>query len=245
MRGHSTHLGDHLNRGPEKLANDRFPKTIGNRPQHRGRVGEYIGANATSTSKYLYSRSTSTTCVHNHSDKLLRSTTKSQNLRISVVIGEDRPCVSIVDEISSSSTSTPYSWPSKPRSLAPNAQKWSPLGCFLHYFPACCPLSRLPRCRWSGGRLQSGNAISFGLQALIASGYYDKTFRGVPNQSFVIGIAIAALSAVVMMHMVSRKLGIWINNISDIVKVGLLVAIICLDRQSSWQVCRLWRCSSE
>ncbi|CZT18069.1 uncharacterized protein RCC_03907 [Ramularia collo-cygni] len=74
----------------------------------------------------------------------------------------------------------------------------------------------------------SGNAISFGLQVLIASGYYDKSSGEVPDRGIVIGIAVAALSAVVMIHMVSRKLGIWINNLFAILKVGLLLAIICL-----------------
>lgn len=74
----------------------------------------------------------------------------------------------------------------------------------------------------------SGNAISFGLQVLIASGYYDKYSGEVPDRGIVIAIAIAALSLVVIMHMMSRRLGIWINNLFAILKVALLLAIICL-----------------
>lgn len=74
----------------------------------------------------------------------------------------------------------------------------------------------------------SGNAISFSLQVLTASGYYNKESGEVPGRGIVIGIAIAALTAVVLLHSFSRNIGIVINNCFAILKVALLLAIICL-----------------
>lgn len=74
----------------------------------------------------------------------------------------------------------------------------------------------------------SGNAISFSLQVMIASGIYDPTSGEIPNRGTAIGIAIATLTFVVLLHTFSRRGGIMVNNLFAIVKVALLLAIICL-----------------
>ncbi|KAK4506042.1 hypothetical protein PRZ48_004007 [Zasmidium cellare] len=74
----------------------------------------------------------------------------------------------------------------------------------------------------------SGNAISFALQVLTASGRYDKESGEVPERSIVIGIAIAALTAVILLHSFSRNMGIFINNGFAILKVALLLTIVAL-----------------
>ncbi|KAK3721139.1 hypothetical protein LTR37_003429 [Vermiconidia calcicola] len=72
----------------------------------------------------------------------------------------------------------------------------------------------------------SGNALSFGLQVMTASGRYNRDTEEVPDRATAIGIAIAALSLVVLLHTFSRKGGILLNNIFAIIKVALLLAII-------------------
>lgn len=74
----------------------------------------------------------------------------------------------------------------------------------------------------------SGNAISFGLQVMKASGLHDPGSDTVPSRSIAIGIAIATLTLVVISHSISRRGGILINNAFAIVKIALLLAIICL-----------------
>ncbi|KAJ9644217.1 hypothetical protein H2204_001568 [Knufia peltigerae] len=74
----------------------------------------------------------------------------------------------------------------------------------------------------------SGNAISFGIQVLIASGVYEPSSGEAPDRGQVVGIAIGTLSFVIIVHMFSRRGGILINNIFAIIKVMLLVSIIAL-----------------
>lgn len=74
----------------------------------------------------------------------------------------------------------------------------------------------------------SGNSISFALQVMQASGIYDPAQDEKPDQATAVGIALAVLTLVVILHMISRRGGIWLNNILALVKVALLLAIICL-----------------
>ncbi|UJO20152.1 High-affinity methionine permease [Fulvia fulva] len=74
----------------------------------------------------------------------------------------------------------------------------------------------------------SGNAISFAIQVMTASGHYDRDSGDLPPRGIVIGIAISALSLVVLLHAFSRNIGIFINNGFAIIKVALLLTIICL-----------------
>ncbi|KAF2202669.1 amino acid transporter [Delitschia confertaspora ATCC 74209] len=68
----------------------------------------------------------------------------------------------------------------------------------------------------------SGNAIQFGRYVLLASGHDN------PTRGPVIGLAIAALTIVVLVHTVSRKGGILMNNAFAILKVCILLTIIIL-----------------
>lgn len=68
----------------------------------------------------------------------------------------------------------------------------------------------------------SGNAIQLGKFAMSAFGYDD------PSKGAVLGIAIAALTFAVVIHMFSRRGGIFLNNVFAVYKVGLLLAMICM-----------------
>ena len=68
----------------------------------------------------------------------------------------------------------------------------------------------------------SGNAIAFGIYVMNAAGYSD------PTKGSVLGLAIGALSLTVLLHMVSRRAGIVINDIFAMLKVALLLVIIVL-----------------
>ena len=68
----------------------------------------------------------------------------------------------------------------------------------------------------------SGNAIAFGIYVMNAAGYSD------PTKGSVLGLAIGALSLTVLLHMVSRRAGIVINDIFAVLKVALLLIIIVL-----------------
>jgi amino acid transporter len=74
----------------------------------------------------------------------------------------------------------------------------------------------------------SSNAIAFALQALTACGSYDPASGEVPPRGEVIGVAIGALSLVIVSHSMSRKGGIIINNVFAGIKVAVLVVIIIL-----------------
>ena len=68
----------------------------------------------------------------------------------------------------------------------------------------------------------SGNAISFGKYVMIAADRPDA------SRGDIIGLAIAALSVAILLHVCSRRGGILINNLFTIVKVLLLVTIIIM-----------------
>ena len=74
----------------------------------------------------------------------------------------------------------------------------------------------------------SGNAISFALQVMKASGLHEPGSDETPSRGTAIGIAIATLTLVVISHSISRRGGIVINNAFAAVKIALLLAIICL-----------------
>lgn len=68
----------------------------------------------------------------------------------------------------------------------------------------------------------SGNAIAFGRYVLLAAGYED------PQRGPVIGLAIATLTVVALLHAFSRRGGILVNNLFAIMKVCILLTIIIL-----------------
>jgi amino acid transporter len=68
----------------------------------------------------------------------------------------------------------------------------------------------------------SGNAISLGLYVMGAAGKQN------PPKRDVIGIAIAALTIAIMLHIFSRRGGIMMNNFFAVTKVLILLAIIIL-----------------
>ena len=74
----------------------------------------------------------------------------------------------------------------------------------------------------------SANAIAFALQVMTASGSYNASSGDVPARSTVIGIAIGALTLVIIAHTLSRQGGIFINNAFAIIKVALLIIIFAL-----------------
>lgn len=63
---------------------------------------------------------------------------------------------------------------------------------------------------------------------MVASGIYDPMSGNVPDKGTAAGIAIGALTFVVLLHMFSRRGGILVNNAFAVTKVMLLVAIIAL-----------------
>ena len=80
----------------------------------------------------------------------------------------------------------------------------------------------------------SGNAIAFGLYFLEAIGQYDpipRTLSGVaqqPHHGAVIGLAIAAQTLAALLHVCSRRGGIFISNSFAVIKVVILIVLICL-----------------
>ena len=72
------------------------------------------------------------------------------------------------------------------------------------------------------------NAICFGIEVMIASGSYDPTSHQTPARGPAVGIAIGALTFVILLHIFSRRGGILVNNAFALIKVALLVMIVCL-----------------
>jgi amino acid transporter len=68
----------------------------------------------------------------------------------------------------------------------------------------------------------TGNAIQLGIFTMTAAGYDN------PSKGSVLGIAVAALTFAVCIHVFSRRGGILMNNAFAIFKVSLVVAIIAL-----------------
>lgn len=80
----------------------------------------------------------------------------------------------------------------------------------------------------------SGNAIAFGIYILEAANLYNPNVRTTngptpePNHGAVIGLAIAALTTAVLLHICSRRGGILVNNFFAVTKVLILLVLICL-----------------
>jgi hypothetical protein len=72
----------------------------------------------------------------------------------------------------------------------------------------------------------SGNAMAFALQVVASAGLHDPTSGTAPSRGPVIGIAISALTGVIVLHTLSRRIGIWVNNTFAIIKVALLLTIV-------------------
>jgi amino acid transporter len=80
----------------------------------------------------------------------------------------------------------------------------------------------------------SGNAIAFGIYILEAANLYNpnaSTINGAvaePSHGAVIGLAIAALTIAILLHICSRRGGIFVNNFFAVTKVLILLVLICL-----------------
>jgi L-asparagine transporter-like permease len=68
----------------------------------------------------------------------------------------------------------------------------------------------------------AGNALAIGRYIMLAAGNSDA------SQGPVIGIAIFALSMVILVHMCTRRGGILLNNIFAVLKVIFLLAIVVI-----------------
>lgn len=80
----------------------------------------------------------------------------------------------------------------------------------------------------------SANAIAFALQVMNATGSYDPTSAVPPARGPVIAIAIGVQSLVILVHTISRRGGIVINNCFAIFKVLLMLAIVALGIASAF-----------
>lgn len=74
----------------------------------------------------------------------------------------------------------------------------------------------------------AGNALALARYIMLAAGHSDADGRVTTGRGPVIGIAIAALTLVILLHMSSRRGGIALNNVFAILKVLLLLAIIVI-----------------
>jgi amino acid permease len=74
----------------------------------------------------------------------------------------------------------------------------------------------------------AGNALALGRYVMLAAGYSDAAGRLTASQGSVTGIAIVALSVVILIHMCTRRGGIFLNNLFAVLKVLLLLAIIVI-----------------
>lgn len=63
---------------------------------------------------------------------------------------------------------------------------------------------------------------------MTASGIYDPMSDAVPDKGTAAGIAIGALTFVILLHLFSRRGGIIVNNAFAVTKVALLITIIAL-----------------
>jgi amino acid transporter len=68
--------------------------------------------------------------------------------------------------------------------------------------------------------------MAFALQVIASAGLYDPTSEKAPSRGPVIGIAISALTGVILLHTLSRRIGIWVNNSFAVIKVALLLTIV-------------------
>jgi amino acid permease len=68
----------------------------------------------------------------------------------------------------------------------------------------------------------AGNALALGRYIMLAAGHRD------PSPGSMIGIAIVALSLVILLHMSSRRGGIFLNNVFAIYKVLFLLVIVII-----------------
>jgi amino acid transporter len=74
----------------------------------------------------------------------------------------------------------------------------------------------------------SGNAIAFGEYAMLAGGYSDQNGNLTASHGSVVGLAVAMLTVVVLVHMFSRRGGILLNNGFAIFKVMIFLVILIL-----------------
>lgn len=74
----------------------------------------------------------------------------------------------------------------------------------------------------------SGNAIALGQYVMLAAGYSDQNNELTASHGSVIGIAVATLTACVLVHMSSRRGGILLNNAFAIFKVLMFLVILIL-----------------
>ncbi|MCJ1313553.1 hypothetical protein MMC25_007232 [Agyrium rufum] len=68
----------------------------------------------------------------------------------------------------------------------------------------------------------SGNAVAFGTYVMVAAGNQE------PSRGASIGLSIGALTAACLLHVCSRRGGIFLNNVFAMLKVGILLTIIII-----------------
>ena len=73
-----------------------------------------------------------------------------------------------------------------------------------------------------------GNALAVGRYVMLAAGYSDTNGNLTASHGSVVGIAVGALTLVILIHMSSRRGGILLNDIFAIFKVFLLMAIVVI-----------------
>ena len=75
----------------------------------------------------------------------------------------------------------------------------------------------------------AGNAVAFGIYIMIAAGRDPLNSSANHYQKGpVIGLAITVLTVCALLHLFSRRGGIWINNGFAVIKIGILVVIAIL-----------------
>lgn len=74
----------------------------------------------------------------------------------------------------------------------------------------------------------SGNAIALGQYVMLAAGYSDHNDNLTASHGSVIGVAIAALTIAILIHMATRRGGILVNNAFAIFKILVLLVFIVL-----------------
>jgi len=74
----------------------------------------------------------------------------------------------------------------------------------------------------------AGNSLALGRYVMLAAGYSNAAGQLTASNGSVVGIAIGALTLVMLIHMSSRRGGLILNDAFAIFKVLLLVAIIII-----------------
>jgi len=74
----------------------------------------------------------------------------------------------------------------------------------------------------------AGNSLALGRYVMLAAGYSNAAGELTASNGSIVGIAIGALTLIMLVHMSSRRGGLILNDAFAIFKVLLLVAIIVI-----------------